>query len=62
MNRAVWLVKKNQIIALIKKISQHYGGDDEKWLKDYCEEVIEENKDDIQKLLDACWDLERFLK
>lgn len=62
MSHALWIAKKNQCCVLIKKISDHYGGDDVQWLRDYCKEVVEKNKDDIQKLLDCCWDLESQLK
>ncbi len=28
------------MVALIKRISAHYGGDDMEWLKDYAREMI----------------------
>ena len=62
MNHALWVVKKNQCCALIKKISDHYGGDDVEWLRDYCREVIDMNRDDIQKALVCFWDLEEQIK
>lgn len=62
MNHALWITKKNQICILIKKISDHYGGDDIEWLRDYCKDVIGKNKDHIQALLDGCWDLEEQIK
>jgi hypothetical protein len=62
MNHALWIAKKNEICNLIKKISDHYGGDDIEWLREYAKEVIAENRDDIQKALDCFWDLEAQLK
>ena len=62
MNHALWIVKKNQLCGLIKKISDHYGGDEVEWLRDYAKEVISMNKEDLQKALDCFWDLEAQLK
>lgn len=62
MNRAIWLIKKNQICILIKKISDYYGKDDIEWLREYTRDIIEQNKKDIQKLLDALWNLEKYVK
>ena len=62
MHRALWIAKKNQICGLIKKISDHHGGDDVEWLREYARKVIEANKDDLQKALDCFWDLEAQLK
>jgi hypothetical protein len=62
MNRAVWVSKKNQICVLIKKISDHYGGDDVEWLRAYCRDIIDQNKDDLNKLLGVCLNLEDQLK
>ncbi len=62
MNRALWIVQKNQICATIKKISDHFGGDDIEWLREYCRDLIELNKNDLKPLLDGCADIERALK
>lgn len=62
MNRSIWLIKKNQIFVIIKKISDHYGGDDVQWLREYCRELIDSNKDDIQNLLNYYWEFEQKLK
>ena len=62
MSHALWIAKKHQVCILIKNISDHHGGDDIEWLRDYCREVIELNKDDIQSALDCFWDLEAQLK
>lgn len=62
MSHALWIVKKNQCCVLIKKISEHYGGDDVEWLRDYAREVIHANQDDIQKVLNCLWELEAELR
>jgi hypothetical protein len=46
MNRAIWIIKKNQLCLLVKKISDAYGGDDIEWLKEYCRELINNSPDD----------------
>lgn len=62
MYHALWIAKKNQVLVLIKKISDHFGGDEENWLKSYSEDVIELNKLDIQKALNCFWNLEENIK
>ena len=62
MNRSIWIVQKNQICSLIKKISDHFGGDDIEWLREYCKDLIELNKNDLKPLLDGCLDMGRSLK
>jgi hypothetical protein len=62
MNHALWITKKNQVCVLIKKISDMYGGDDVEELREYCREIVEVNRDDIQKALDCFWDVESRLK
>ncbi len=59
MQRALWLAKKNEICTLIKFISDYYGGDDLDWLKDYCKDIIDQNKDDLDALLRVCLEWKR---
>lgn len=35
-----WNEQRKELQRLIKLISDHNGGDDPKWLYDYCQEVI----------------------
>jgi len=44
---------------LIKKVSDYYGGDDEKFLEEYCGEIISINKDNLDKILECFLDLEK---
>lgn len=62
VSQALWIAKKNQCCALIKKISDHYGGDDIEWLREYCKDIIQKNKDDIQKLLSCLIEMESQLR
>jgi hypothetical protein len=41
MNKGLWIARKNYLCTLIKKISDHHGGDDVEWLRQHCREVIE---------------------
>jgi hypothetical protein len=50
-------IKKNRICKLIKLISDHHGGDDIDWLRGYCREVIQKNKDDLNVPLAAFLDI-----
>lgn len=61
-NQALWLAKKNQLCVLIKKISDTYGGDEIEWLRDYCREIVELHKNDLQKALDCFLGLEKQLR
>ena len=51
MSRALWIAKKNQLCHLIKIVSDAHGGDDVDWLREYAMDVIEANKDDIDKAI-----------
>lgn len=62
MNHALWMAKKNQICSIINKISNHYDGDDPTWLDEYCQEIIQQNTNDLDGLLDCVWSLEDQLK
>jgi hypothetical protein len=57
MEHAVWVAKKNYICSLIKKVSDHYGGDDLEWLRSYACEVIKDNKSDLDRALVCFLDL-----
>ncbi len=46
-----WKDKKNHLYALIKSISDHYGGDDTDWLRDYARDMVETNKEDLDKAI-----------
>jgi hypothetical protein len=57
-----WKEKRNRIYILVKKISNAYGGDDVEWLREYCREVVETNKHDLDKALNCFLDIEKQLK
>lgn len=62
VNRAVWIAKKNELAVLIKRISDHYGGDEVEWLREYFKEVLDAHADDINVALECFRDLERQLQ
>lgn len=41
MNKVLWITRKNYLCAMIKKISDGYGGDEIEWLRAHCREVLE---------------------
>lgn len=41
MNRALWIVRKNYLCGLIKKVSDRQGGDDIEFVRQHCREVLE---------------------
>lgn len=54
-----WIDKRNKVYYLIKKISDSYGGDDVTWLRQYAKDVIEANKDGIDRALECFLDLDK---
>jgi hypothetical protein len=60
MSQALWIVKKNIIRCKIKKISAHYGNDNIDWLKDYTEEVVRVNPHELDKIITALQDMEKY--
>lgn len=61
MSRAVWVAKKMHLWSIIKKVSDHYGGDDPEWLKQYAADVVEASADDLTKAVNCFLDLEKQL-
>jgi hypothetical protein len=57
MERALWIATKNQLCHFIKQVSDHYGGDDVAWLREYAKEVVETYKDDLGTAIDCFGDL-----
>lgn len=51
MNKGLWIAKKHELVGLIKKLSDWYGGDDVEALKDYCRDVLRNYPDD--SIMDA---------
>ena len=43
--------KCESLCKLIKKVSDHYGGDNILFLREYCKDVIKNNSDDIDKVI-----------
>jgi hypothetical protein len=45
------LCKKNELIALIRKVDKKWGGDDPVWLNEYIDEVITLWSHDLDKAI-----------
>ncbi len=56
-----WKKKKVNLIELIKKLSDYYGGDDEAFLKEYCDEIINKHKNNLDVPLNCFIDLTKNL-
>jgi len=54
-----WKDQKIYICELIKQLSDHYGGDEIIWLRDYAKEVVEQNKDGLESAIVCFEDLDR---
>lgn len=52
-----WSKKRKRICYLIKCLSDHYGGDDIEFLKEYAKDVIEAYSDDLDTALNCFTDL-----
>lgn len=50
-----WKEKRNRLVGLIKELSDLHGGDDKKWLEEYCQEVVMAYKNDLDTAL-TCFD------
>lgn len=55
MNKGLWIARKNYLWALIKQVSDAYGGDDPEFLKQHWKEVIDMHPDEeIEKAI-SCY-------
>lgn len=43
-NRALEISERNELVTLIKRVSAHFGGDDQDWLKDYATEIVKDKE------------------
>lgn len=43
MNKALAIAQRHELWALIKKVSNHFGGDDQEWLKEYARQIVDEH-------------------
>lgn len=41
MNKGLWIARKNHLFCTIKKVSDGYGGDEEKFLESHFLEVLD---------------------
>ncbi len=57
-----WNDKKDRIWFLIKKISYCYGGENQKFLKEYFKDLINEHKENLDVPLMALLDMDRYLQ
>lgn len=66
MENATWIAQKNYLEILVKKLSDLYGRDDERWLKEYFNELVHDNKDCLDKpifvFLEMIKDAENVIK
>jgi len=46
-----WKEQKDHLCKTIKQISDSYGGDDENWLQQYCEDVVLANKENLSRAI-----------
>lgn len=46
-----WKEKRDELVELIKKVSDMYGGDDPSWLKSYTQEVIGKNRYNLESAI-----------
>jgi hypothetical protein len=56
-----WKEQKNYFCKLVKEISDHYGGDDKEWLREYCGELINFYKTDLGVLMRSVKSIHRQL-
>lgn len=61
MNRALWIARRNELCSLIKQVSDAYGGDDPKWLKEYAKELIERESGYFSEAISCFTDLVKGL-
>jgi hypothetical protein len=54
---SAWKIKRDRLAILIKKCSDMFGGDDQKWLKEYGLELINDWKDNLDVPISACEDI-----
>ena len=40
MNQGLWIARKNYLCVLIRQVSDNFGGDDVKFIKQHCSEVL----------------------
>lgn len=48
-----WKGRRDYLCQLIKGISDHFGGDDIGFLREYVKEVINEHRDNLEKAIRA---------
>ena len=41
MNKGLWIVRKNYLCTLIKRVSDMCGGDDIEFLREHCRQTID---------------------
>ena len=46
-----WKSKRNELVYWIKKLSDEHGGDDIEELREYCQDVVKNHKDDLDKAI-----------
>lgn len=51
MIHSLWIAKKNELCALVRKISDTLGGDNVEWLREYCKELVEKHKNNLDGAL-----------
>jgi len=57
MNRGLWISRKNYLLTLIKKVSIGFGGDDIKFLNEYCHDILQKYTDEQIEQVIECYRL-----
>lgn len=61
MNKILsWKEQRELLFWTINKISLAWGGDDSQWLDNYCNDIVETHKLDLDKALECFKDLQRI--
>ncbi|HHT9109559.1 MAG TPA: hypothetical protein ACFYDZ_00200 [Candidatus Brocadiaceae bacterium] len=56
MNKGLWIVRKNYLETLVKKVSESHGGDDKWFLDAHIKEVLDSYSDEKIEEPIACYE------
>lgn len=56
MNKALWIIRKNYLCTLIKKVSAGHGVDDIEFLRKHCKEVLSAHPEDKIEATILCYE------
>lgn len=55
MNRGLWIARKNYLFCLIKKVSDHHGGDTREDLTLHCNQILDLHPDELIENAIECY-------